>query len=234
MIRHAPPVCAQDYLDRQNEYESNARTYPRRLPLAIARAEGITVTDVDGRTYIDCLAGAGTLALGHNPRVVVAALHQHLAAGLPLHTLDLTTPVKDRFVAELFASLPPEFAARAKVQFCGPSGSDAVEAALKLVKTATGRRSVLAFGGGYHGQTQGSLALMGNLGPKAPVSGLMPDVHFLPYPYPGRCPLGCADCDGRHIADYVEQLLDDPESGIAPPAAMILEWASPTWCRARC
>ena len=223
MCQHTPPRSSRYYLERQQNVESNARTYPRRLPLAIRKAQGVYVTDVDGRTYLDCLAGAGTLALGHNHSVVVEAIRRHLDEGCPLHTLDLTTPTKDQFVQELFASLPPSFAARARVQFCGPTGSDAVEAALKLVKTATGRRAVLAFQGAYHGQTHGTLALMGNLGPKAPVAGLMPDVHFLPYPYTYRCPLGCASCDGRHLSEYVEYLLDDPEGGTPPPAGMVLE-----------
>jgi diaminobutyrate-2-oxoglutarate transaminase len=223
MCSQTAPRSSRYYLERQQSVESNARTYPRRLPLAIRKAQGIHVTDVDGRAYLDCLAGAGTLALGHNHPVVVEAIRHHLDEGCPLHTLDLTTPTKDQFVEELFASLPASFAARARVQFCGPTGSDAVEAALKLVKTATGRRSVLAFQGGYHGQTHGTLALMGNVGPKAPVPGLMPDVHFLPYPYTYRCPLGCRSCDGRHTSDYVEYLLDDPEGGMAPPAGMVLE-----------
>src|SRR5713101_543775 len=134
---------ASHYIERQQGYESNARTYPRHLPLAIRKAQGLYVTDVDGKVYLDCLAGAGTLALGHNHPVVVEALRRHLEEECPLHTLDLTTPTRDEFVEELFASLPPAFAARARIQFCGPSGADAVEAALKLVKTATGRRSIL-------------------------------------------------------------------------------------------
>jgi diaminobutyrate-2-oxoglutarate transaminase len=211
------------YLDRQQQFESNARTYPRRLPLAIQKARGLYVTDMDGRIYLDCLAGAGTLALGHNHPVVIEAIQRHLEDGCPLHTLDLTTPTKDQFVEELFASLPPAFASHARIQFCGPSGADAVEAALKLVKTATGRRSLLAFQGGYHGQTHGALALMGNLGPKSPITGLMPDVHFLPYPCAARCPFGCRSCDGLHGIDYLEHLLDDPESGVPHPAGMILE-----------
>lgn len=223
MQQQRPLHSSRYYLDRQQGYESNARTYPRRLPLAIRKARGLYVTDMDGKVYLDCLAGAGTLALGHNHPVVVEALRRHLDEECPLHTLDLTTPVKDEFVEELFASLPPAFAAHAKIHFCGPSGSDAVEAALKLVKTATGRRSLLTFQGGYHGQTHGALGLMGNLGPKSPVTGLMPDVHFLPYPYAYRCPLGCDECDGSHTSDYVEYLLDDPESGVPHPAGMILE-----------
>ncbi len=112
-------------LERQAARESNARSYPRRIPLALRRAEGIYVEDVQGRVFIDCLAGAGTLALGHNHPVVIAAIEETLKDGLPLHTLDLTTPVKDRFVQELFEILPAELARRARIQFCGPTGSDA-------------------------------------------------------------------------------------------------------------
>jgi diaminobutyrate-2-oxoglutarate transaminase len=216
MSSHVPQHTSRYYLDRQAQFESNARTYPRRLPLAIRKAKGLYVTDADGRVFMDCLCGAGTLALGHNHPVAVEAIRRHLEEGYPLHTLDLTTPVKDAFVQELFATLPPEFAARAKIQFCSPSGSDAVEAALKLVKTATGRRSILAFQGAYHGQTHGTLALMGNISPKTPVAGLMSDVHFLPYPYAYRNPASCS-------AEPIEAMLDDPEAGILHPAAMILE-----------
>ncbi len=145
------------YLDRQAATESNARSYPRRLPIALRRAQGIYVEDVEGRTYIDCLAGAGALALGHGHPAVMEAIERTLAEGIPLQTLDLTTPVKDAFVQELFASLPNEFAANARIQFCGPSGADGIEAALKLTKTATGRRTALAFRGAYHGMTHGAL-----------------------------------------------------------------------------
>src|SRR5688572_29887421 len=155
-----------ELLARQAQQESNARSYPRRLPLALRRARGIHVEDVEGRVFIDCLAWAGTLALGHNHPVVVQAMRGVLDDELPLLTLDLTTPVKDRFVQDLLSVLPPAFAAKAKIQFCGPTGADAVEAALKLVRTATGRRNVLAFRGAYHGMSQGALALMGSHGPK--------------------------------------------------------------------
>lgn len=214
----------EKYLKQQEKRESNARSYPRRIPIAIEEAEGIYVKDADGKTYIDCLAGAGTLALGHNHPVVIDAIEKVLHDKRPLHTLDLTTPVKEEFVSEVFESLPQEFAKRAKIQFCGPTGGDAIEAAIKLVKTATGRRSILSFQGGYHGATHGTMALSGNLGPKQNVQGLMPDVHFMPYPYAYRCPFGMGGDDTHRIsAKYIENLLYDPESGILPPAAMILE-----------
>lgn len=219
-----PGPTSNYYLQRQQARESNARTYPRRIPIAIREARGIYVKDTDDQTYFDCLAGAGTLALGHNHPVVVAAIKAALDENIPLHTLDLTTPIKDQFVEELFASLPAEFARDAKIQFCGPTGADATEAAVKLVKTATGRRSMLSFHGGYHGMTHGALSLTGNLGAKAAVSGLMADVHFLPYPYSYRCPFGIGGEAGHRISShYIESTLQDPESGIVTPAGMILE-----------
>jgi diaminobutyrate-2-oxoglutarate transaminase len=130
--------------------------------------------------------------------VVIEAIQQVLADELPLHTLDLTTPVKDQFVQDLFGLLPPALAAEAKIQFCGPTGTDAVEAALKLVRTATGRSTVLSFQGGYHGMSQGALSLMGSLGPKKPLGALLSNgVQFLPFPYDYRCPFGLGGAAGQ-------------------------------------
>lgn len=217
-------LTSNTLLERQAVRESNARSYPRRIPLALKRAHGIYVEDVEGRVFIDCLAGAGTLALGHNHPVVIEAIQQVLKDELPLHTLDLTTPVKDRFVQNLFDILPSEFARDAKVQFCGPTGADAVEAALKLVKTATGRGTMLAFHGAYHGMTQGALHLMGSLGPKRPLNSILQGVQFLPYPYDYRCPFGLGGEAGiRAGLRYIETVLNDPEGGVPHPAGMIFE-----------
>ncbi|UXY55506.1 aspartate aminotransferase family protein [Pseudomonas tohonis] len=212
-------------LARQKQQESNARSYPRRIPLALKRARGLYVEDVEGRTFIDCLAGAGTLALGHNHPVVIDAIRQVLADELPLHTLDLTTPVKDQFVQDLFGLLPEGLAREAKIQFCGPTGTDAVEAALKLVRTATGRSTILSFQGGYHGMSQGALGLMGNLGPKKALGAVLGNgVQFAPYPYAYRCPFGLGGEAGvRANLHYLENLLSDPEAGVLLPAAVIVE-----------
>ena len=211
-------------LARQAARESNARSYPRRIPLALNRAHGIYVEDTDGRIFIDCLAGAGTLALGHNHPVIIEAIQRVLADGTPLHTLDLMTPVKDRFIEDLFDTLPAPFARDARVQFCGPTGADAVEAAMKLVKTATGRANMLAFHGAYHGMTQGALQLMGSLRPKTAVIPMQQGVQFLPYPHDFRCPFGLGGEAGiRASLRYIENILADPESGVAPAAGMILE-----------
>lgn len=212
------------YLERQAQLESNARSYPRSFPIAMNRACGVYVEDTQGQLFIDCLAGAGTLALGHNHPAIHNVLHAYLQSGSPLHTLDITTPTKDAFMQQLFGILPKEMAGRAKVQFCGPTGADAVEAAVKLAKTATGKSTVLVFDGAYHGMTHGTLAMMGNLGTKSPVKSLMPDVQFLPYPNLYRCPFGLQGEDSvRANLHQLENILSNPQSGVLPPAAVVIE-----------
>ncbi len=209
------------YLSRQNTMESNVRSYPRKLPLSIAKASGCIVTDVEGNEYLDCLAGAGTLALGHNHPQVIAAIQAVLTSGLPLHTLDITTPLKDAFTEELLSFFPKD---RYVLQFCGPTGADGTEAAIKLAKTYTGRGNVICFSGGYHGMTHGSLAMTGNLGAKVAVQNLMPGVQFMPYPHEYRCPLGLGGEAGVDaLTYYFENFIEDVESGVVKPAAVILE-----------
>ncbi|MCY0915972.1 diaminobutyrate--2-oxoglutarate transaminase family protein [Massilia antarctica] len=211
-------------LTNQENLESEVRSYPRRFPIAIKRAQGALVEDTNGQSYLDCLSGAGALPLGHNHPEVVKEIIDHIRADLPFQTLDVTTPVKDAFIREVMAFLPQSFAANACIQFCGPSGSDAVEAALKLAKQVTGRSNIISFHGAYHGMTNGSLALMGNLNAKTRRSGLMPDVHFFPYPYDLRCKFGLGGEAGERASiRYIESVLHDQESGIVRPAAIILE-----------
>jgi len=212
------------YLNKQAAKESNARSYPRRLPFALKKASGSWIEDVEGNRYLDSLCGAGTLALGHNHPEIIETLKDVLDSELPLHTLDITTPTKDRFVDLLFEKLPGNLRNNSKIQFCGPTGSDAVDAAIKLCKTATGNESVISFQGGYHGMGHGALALTGNLGAKNAINGLMPGVQFFPYPYIYRCPFGLGGEAGIDAAShYFERVLKDPESGIRKPAAVILE-----------
>lgn len=213
------------YLEEQAQYESNARSYPRKLPFALAQAKGIYLKDVEGNIYYDCLSGAGALALGHNHEVTHKAIRDQLDLNLPLLTLDITTPIKAEFTQTVLSCLPQEFSQNAKIQFCGPSGADAVEAAIKLVKIATGRRSMMAFQGGYHGMTNGALSMMGNLHAKGLCSELMPGVQMLPFPYTYRCPMGSdgGDPHGERSINYIENLLTDDESGVLKPAGIIIE-----------
>ncbi|MCC8397339.1 diaminobutyrate--2-oxoglutarate transaminase family protein [Paraburkholderia sp. MMS20-SJTR3] len=211
-------------LDLLAERESNARTYARSIDRVLTKGELAVVHDSEGRRYLDCLACAGALPLGHNHPYVMERVTRFLASGHVLQGLDIATPAKATFVDELYRVLPPAFAANAKLQFCGPSGADAVEAVIKLFKTATGRRSVLAFHGAYHGMTMGAMSLMGNIEPKRAVAGHMSEVFFLPYPNAYRCPFGVGGEPSDTLSlSYIEHLLSDPESGITPPALIILE-----------
>ncbi|KUM85808.1 2,4-diaminobutyrate 4-aminotransferase [Streptomyces pseudovenezuelae] len=203
-------------LRRQSARESAARTYARALPIVPVRARGLTIEGADGRRYLDCLSGAGTLALGHNHPVVLEAIRKVLDSGAPLHVLDLATPVKDAFITELFRTLPGGLADHARVQFCGPAGTDAVEAAFKLVRAATGRNGILAFAGAYHGMTSGALEAAGD--------AFDVRVARLPYPQDYRCPFGVGGPHGAELAArWTQSLLDDPKSGVPLPAGMILE-----------
>ena len=133
-----------DYMSRLEHRESNARTYSRKFPFSLKRAKGCRIEDVEGNRYLDFLCGAGSLALGHNDPEVNAAMIDMLTSEAPLHTLDLMTPVKDRFIQMLLNLLPGELRDHSRIQFCSPSGTDAVDAAIKLCKTATGRSSSAA------------------------------------------------------------------------------------------
>ncbi|MFE1961973.1 diaminobutyrate--2-oxoglutarate transaminase family protein [Streptomyces sp. NPDC059479] len=222
----APTVVHEGILRRQSLRESAARTYARSLPVVPVRARGLTIEAADGRRYLDCLSGAGALALGHNHPVVLEAIRKVLDSGAPLHVPDLATPVQDAFTTELFATLPRRFAENARVRFCGPAATDAVEAAVELVRTTTGRDGLLAFTGAHHGTTAGALA----------ASGAAQDVRVtrLPYPYDYRCPFGVGGERGAELAArWTENLIadaaaadddpDDLDGGVPPFAGMILE-----------
>lgn len=219
------PVGARDaILARQRDRESRARTYARWLDIVPVRARGSRLITEDGTEYVDCLSGAGTLALGHNHPEVVAAIRSTLDSGAPMHILDIATPEKDAFVSELYDTLPDSFLARhPRIQFCGPTGADAIEAAIKLCQTATGRRGIVSFTGAYHGMSLAALGVSGPVGPKSGVSGAGTEVTRLPFPYPLRCPFGLGDATGEIAAAYAERLLDDPNGGVVSPAALVLE-----------
>lgn len=217
-----PGPRSAELLARQDGRESNARTYPRRLSLAVARAQGSYLQDLDGNVFIDFLNGAGSLPLGHShPEVLEAVAHQ-----LPLltHGLDFPTEIRDEFTSAQLSMLPVEMQGRTRIGFCGPTGANAVEAALKLCKTATGRSEIVAFQGGYHGGSHGAMAVSGLVAQKERVANQMPGVHFFPFPYALRSPLGGdPDTLGARCAEYLERSLRDPIGGVPLPAGVILE-----------
>lgn len=208
----------------QEQHESAVRSYPRRLPIAIKQAYGALVEDTRGQLFLDCLAGAGTLALGYNHPEINQALKSQLDSGLPYQTLDIATEAKTNFIKSVKHFLPQRLADNCVIQFCGPSGADAVEAAIKLAKQTTGRNTMFAFRGAYHGMTNGTMGMMGNLSTKARRSGLMSEVHFMPFPYSLRCPFGLGGDEGAKAGiRYIERLLNDDEAGIMKPAAIVVE-----------
>ncbi|QDL68749.1 diaminobutyrate--2-oxoglutarate transaminase [Streptomyces malaysiensis subsp. malaysiensis] len=204
-------------LAHQERWESGARTYPRHLPIALAEGSGSFVRDVDGNVFIDFLAGAGVLALGHNHPELVRAVERQL--GSLTHGLDFPTPAKDAFAEAQLSMLSPERRNHTRLHFCGPTGANAVEAAVKLCKIATGRGDIISFQGAFHGSTHATMALSGLVSQKAPVRDGMPGVHFFPYTADGRAP----DDRSKSGADLLEQALRDSNGGITPPAAVIME-----------
>ncbi|WP_410592722.1 diaminobutyrate--2-oxoglutarate transaminase family protein [Amycolatopsis sp. lyj-23] len=217
-----PGPRSAEFLEHQRRWESNARVYPRHLPIALAEGTGCHVRDVDGNVFIDFLSGAGVLALGHNhPEVVRAAAAQLETL---THGLDFPTPAKRAFLDAQLSMLPEGLRPRMKVHFCGPGGANAVDAALKLCKTATGRGDVVAFQGGFHGASHAAMALTGLVAQKQPVPNGVPGVHFFPYSHCARCPVGLAPdtCD-VNCAGFLERALRDPNGGVPRPAAVVLE-----------
>ncbi|MFI1110861.1 aminotransferase class III-fold pyridoxal phosphate-dependent enzyme [Streptomyces physcomitrii] len=134
------------------------RAEPGALPIVPVRARGLTVEGADGRRYLDCLSGEGALALGHNHPVVLAAIRGVLDSGEPLQAAGLTSRLQDAFVTELFRTLPPDLAGRARVRFCSPAGARAAAAALRLVRPATGRSALLTFADARQDSCAGDLA----------------------------------------------------------------------------
>ncbi|MFB7085283.1 aminotransferase class III-fold pyridoxal phosphate-dependent enzyme [Streptomyces sp. NPDC056296] len=202
---------------RQPARESAARTYARALPVVPVRARGLTIEGADGRRYLDCVSGAGTLALGHNHPVVLEAIRKVLDSGAPLQVMDLTTPVEDAFVTELLHTLPPGLADHARVRFCGPSGTDPVATAVGLVRAATGRHRVITFTGTHHRAVTAEACA----GP-----GDACDTRRAPLPYPQdrHCPFGVGGDRGAELAaHWAESVLDDRRSADQPPAGMLLE-----------
>ena len=217
-----PGPRSAELLARQSRRESNARVYPRNVPIAIADAAGSFVRDLDGNVFIDFLTGAGALPLGHSHPELVAAVTTQV--GRFAHGLDFPTPAKDAFTDAQLSMLPPTMRSRVKVHFCGPTGANAVDAALKLCKIATGRGDVISFQGGFHGTTHAAMALSGLVANKAPVRNGVPGVHFFPYSSCGRCPVDLMpETCTTNCVSYLERSLLDPNGGMPLPAAVVLE-----------
>ncbi len=220
--RILPGPRSAGLLADQERQESNARTYPRRLPFGIASARGSIITDVDGHRYVDLLSGAGVLALGHSHPELTAIAQRQLE--LFVHGLDMPTPAKAEFTDKLLRRIPgydPD-PGNWKIHFCGPTGANAVDAAVKLARVATGRHGVVSFQGGFHGTTHLTMGLTGLLAHRAGLAGIGDGVTFLPYSDNRNYPDQRAGNQRFHTT-LIESLLTDPNGGIPEPAAIILE-----------
>ncbi len=199
-----------------HKIESNVRSYVRSYPITIETAKGAIITDEDGNEYLDFLAGAGTLNYGHNNPHIKQHLINYIESDGIVHSLDMSTKAKHKFLQTFDDLILKPRGYDYKVQFPGPTGTNAVEAALKLARKATGRTGVISFTNGYHGMTLGALAVTGNKYHRENIPGIpYGDVTFTPY------------CKYTETVDnsieFLRYKLEDDSSGLDLPAAIILE-----------
>lgn len=212
--------------------ESNVRSYCRSFPKVFERASGAELIDEEGNPYIDFFAGAGSLNYGHNNPKMTDALISYLQSGGVVHGLDMATTAKRDFLETFKSVILDPRGLDYKVQFTGPTGTNAVEAALKLARKIKQRSNIISFTNAFHGLTSGALAVTGSENYRNEAYVDRRNVTFMPYDgYMG---------DGVNTLDYVRKLLIDKSSGIDLPAAVIVELiqaeggvnvASPQWVR---
>jgi diaminobutyrate-2-oxoglutarate transaminase len=197
------------------QIESQVRSYIRSFPTVFTRAKWSKLYDEQGKEYIDFFAGAGTLNYGHNNPAVNDALIDYIKNDGLIHGLDKATTAKKQFLEKLYYTILQPRHLEYKVQFCGPTGTNAVETALKIVRMVKGRSNVISFTNGFHGLTMGSMAITGNAFYRDEAFINRANVTFMPYDgYFG---------DGTDTSLYLRKFLEDSSSGVDLPAAVILE-----------
>src|SRR5215472_3918624 len=195
--------------------ESAVRSYCRAWPTVFDRAAGSWLYDEDGRAYLDFFTGASALNYGHNNPVLKRALLDYLGGDRVIHSLDMYTVAKKEFLTAFDELILRPRELNYRVQFPGPAGTTAVEAALKLARKATGRTKVVTFTGGFHGMTLGALAVTSN---KLHRGGAgVPLVHAI------QVPFGCRLDDGEPSSPGIERLLRENDTGLDQVAAVIIE-----------
>lgn len=217
-----PGDRAKEILSEQDMYESNNRSYPRSVPLVPNRAKGAIIEDVDGNQFMDFFSLCGVVNVGHNQADVLDAIKEQM--NKLIHAMDFPTTVKMNFIKNINDKLPAGLKNKVKFNFCGPSGADGVEAALKLARINSKRDVVVSFQGAYHGMTQGALSATSNLKSRKNIPYLTQGVHFVKYSYCYRCPFGKKpDSCNLECASQIKDLLENPHSGVDKPAAILIE-----------
>lgn len=195
-------------------YESEVRSYCRNFPTVFTTAKGPFLYDEDGREYIDFFCGAGALNYGHNPDLIRDRLVDYLQKDGVMHALDMYTQPKREFIEFYEERVLKPRGLRYKIQFPGPTGTNAVEAALKLARKVKKRPGIFALMGAFHGMTLGSIALTTDAASRAGAGVPLENVTHVPAPYM------FPELD---TLKYIETLLTDDHSGVEKPAAIILE-----------
>jgi diaminobutyrate-2-oxoglutarate transaminase len=195
--------------------ESNVRGYCRGWPTVFTVARGSEIWDESGRRYIDLFAGAGALNYGHNPPALKDRLIEYLRSDGVTHSLDMATTAKRAFLSSFERNVLQPRGLNYKVQFPGPTGTNAVEAALKLARKVTRRHTVAAFTNAFHGMTLGALSVTGNR--RKRLAAGVPLEHVVTLPFAGYME------GGTDSLDYFAALLTDKSSGLDKPAAVIVE-----------
>jgi diaminobutyrate-2-oxoglutarate transaminase len=195
--------------------ESEVRSYIRSFPTVFTKAQNAVLTDESGNQYIDFLAGAGSLNYGHNNPLLKQAIIDYLADDGIIHALDMATSAKEQFMLAFEERILKPRNMPYKMQFTGPTGTNAVEAAIKLARNLTGRQNLISFTNGFHGVSLGALSLTGNRKFRDAAGVPLSDVHHAPY-------AGYYGEDADTIA-MLEKLIEDPSSGVDHPAAAIVE-----------
>ncbi|WP_067521307.1 diaminobutyrate--2-oxoglutarate transaminase [Endozoicomonas ascidiicola] len=198
-----------------DELESGVQSYARSFPRTFHRAQGEFLYDDAGNKYLDFLAGAGTLNYGHNHPVFKEALLEYIQADGITHGLDMHTRSKEAFLTAFAEKILKPRNLDYVVQFTGPTGTNAVEAAMKLARKVTGRTDVIAFTNGFHGVSLGSLAATGNSHHRGGAGISLSGVSRLPYD-------GYFDSN-MDTTEYLDKVLGDGSSGVDLPAAVIVE-----------
>lgn len=202
-------------MDTFRRLESEVRSYCRSFPVLFSGAKGSFLYDAEGNRYLDFLSGAGTLNYGHNNPAIKQAVIEYLQGDNILHSLDLSTLAKKRFLERFNEVILAPRGMDYKVQFTGPTGANAVEAALKLARLVKKRSNVIAFTNGYHGLSSGALSVTGNSFYRNEAFVHRHNVSFLPFD-------GYFGGDTDTVA-YLRRFLTDSGSGVDLPAAVILE-----------
>ncbi len=198
-----------------NRLESEVRGYIRSFPTIFTKAQNARLTDENGQQYIDFLAGAGSLNYGHNNPVLKQTLIDYLVNDGVVHGLDMATSAKKHFLRTFEERILKPRQMQYKMQFTGPTGTNAVEAAIKLARNVTGRQNIISFTNGFHGVTLGALSLTGNCKFRDAAGVALGGVHHAPYS-------GYFGMDVDTIA-MLDKLIADPSSGVDHPAAIIVE-----------